>query len=284
MLDNRARACYHRCVTNQELKWWHVRWRLAGRAISRVAILLGKVICALCLVAAIYYGVNYLMEPWLVSRQMLTFDPRLSMIPENLPTKAEAPLSNAAINPYAFRVPLPNEEIARTIQGGLSTVVLFRKGGMLMIHNPSRDSGIPEFATGDKYAKRFVGQEAIHSKFKLMQAAMRATPEQVKWWRFRNLENERVEYLLFTKFSILMEIESPHVFTLRPIYTISAGGFQGFQIGDPDVPPYDAHLDLFDGTDRHLAFDVSGPTGHGQVLTQAEINAIMASIRPIPDR
>lgn len=43
------------------------------------------------------------------------------------------------------------------------------------------------------------------------------------------------------------------------------------------------HLDLFDGADRHFAFDVIGREGHGQVLTQAEINAVVASIHPTAD-
>lgn len=270
-------------MADQELKWWHVRWRLAGRTISRIAIVLGKIISVLCLVAAIAYGVIYLLAPWLGSRGMFKVDPRLSIVPKELPTKATAPLSNVTIDSYDFRVPLPNEEVTRTIRGDLITMVLFRKDGNLMIHNPSRESGILEITTSDKRAERWVGQVAIHSKFKLMQAAMWTTPEQAKWWRFHNLANERVEYLLGTKFFLLTGIGSRYAFTLGPIYTISAGGFRGFQIGNADVAPYDAHLDLFDGSDRHLVVDVQGPEGHGQVLTQAEINAVVASIRPISD-
>ena len=270
-------------MADQELKWWHVRWRLAGRAISRIAVVSGKVVGVLCLAAGIGCGVIYLLSPWLVSQRIIKVDPRLSIVPADLPTKAGAPLSNATIDLYGFRVPLPNEEIAKTFQGDYVTLVRFRNGGFLTINNPSQHSGILEFAVSDKRAERLVGQEVIRSKFKLMQAAMWAVPEQTKWWRFRSLENERVEYLLITKFSVLTGFGSPHSFTLGPIYTISAGRFRGFQIGNPDVPPYEAHLDLFDGDDQHFAFDVSGAEGHGQVLTQAEINAVVASIRPTPD-
>jgi hypothetical protein len=256
---------------------------LAARAISRFAIISGKVIGLIFLVAAISRGISYLMTPWLVSQRMCKVDPRLSIVPADLPTKAEAPLSKVTIDRYGFRVPLPNEEIARTIQGDFVTMVFLRKGGDLMIQNPSHYPGILGIAISDKNEERLVGQEASHSKFKLMQAAMWATPEQARWWRFHNFENERVENLLLTKFSILTGIASPYAFTLGPIYTILAGGFCGFQIGNPGLPPYEAHLNLFDGADRHFAFDVSGPTGHGQLFTQAEINAVVASIRPISD-
>ncbi len=270
-------------MTDQELKWWHVRWRLAGRAITRIAIVLGKIVGVLCLVAGTGYGVIYLTSPWLVSQRMIKVDPRLSIVPAELPTKAGAPLSNATIDLYGFRVSLPNDEVTRTVQGDSITMILFRNGGNLMIHNPSHASAILESAISDRVAQKLVGQEAIQSKFKLMQAAMGATPEQAKWWRFHNFENERIEFPLLAKFSLLTGFGSPHAFTLGPIYTISAGGFRGFQIGYPDDPPYEAHLDLFDGADRHFAFDVIGREGHGQVLTQAEINAVVASIQPTAD-
>ena len=74
-----------------------------------------------------------------------------------------------------------------------------------------------------------------------------------------------------------------HSLSVRPIYTIANGEFRGYQFGDPDNPPYDTHIDLFDGDSRHLAFDISGLEGHAQVLTQEEINAMVASIQPTSD-
>ena len=249
----------------------------------RFALIFSKVIAILVLITAIGYGVIYAIAPWLASQRMRKFEPRLSLVPVDLPFKAEVPLHNGTIDRYGYRVPFPNEEIAKTYQGDLITEVSFSNGGFLTIHNPSRNSGVLEIAITDKHAERLLGKELFQSKFKLMQAAMWATPEQVKWWRFRNSENERAHYLLLTKFVVVFPSGgSPP--TLRPIYSVSAGVFRGFQIGDPNVSPYEAHLDLFDGTDRHFAFDVGGPEGHGQVLTQAEINAMVASIQPISTR
>ena len=73
---------------------------------------------------------------------------------------------------------------------------------------------------------------------------------------------------------------STYPFMLVPIYTISAGALHGFQIGNPDTSPTDAHVALFDQTDRYFSFDVSGPQKHGQILTQSEMKAIVASIKP----
>ncbi len=260
--------------------WWQVRWGLAGRAILRFAIVSGKIIGTLCLVAALGYGVLYLISPWLASRQLGKVDPRLGMVPLSLPRNTKATLSDARIDRYGFKFQMPDKEIVGTIGGELITVVQFRNGGLLMVHNTSRDEGIFEVVNDDKRGQRLLGQDVIHSKFKLMQAAMSATPEQVKWWRFHSLENERLEYLLGTKISALIRAaSSPQAQTLGPIYLIDSGEFRGFQLGNPDAMPYEAHIDLFDSADRYFAFDVTGPEGHGQVLTQEEINAILASIQ-----
>jgi hypothetical protein len=92
------------------------------------------------------------------------------------------------------------------------------------------------------------------------------------------------ESLAFAPFEVRCPESSPvHSLTIRPVYTIASGEFRGFQLGNPDVPPYDARIDLFDKADRHLAFDIWGVDGHGQVLTQEEINAMVVSIRPVSD-
>lgn len=267
-------------MASEELKWWHVRWRLAGRAVSPFAVACGKVLGLLCLVAALGYGVIYLISPWLVSERMCKLDPRLCIVPVSLPTRAEASLSKTTIDHSGFRVRLPNEEVIKTMQGDTVTWISFRKDGNLIIDDPSRDLGMLEIAMSDKRTETLVRKEARQSKFKLMQAAMLATPEQVKWWKFRSSDNERVVYLLLLKFSLLSHLTSAHAFSLGPIYTISAGEFRGFQIGNPEVSPYEANVDLFDGADRHFAFSVVGPEGHGQVLSQPEINAMVSSIRP----
>ena len=163
-------------------------------------------------------------------------------------------------------------------------MVPFPNGGFLECQDLARDRGMLEFTIGDKHAQRLLGEEVLRSKFSLMQAAMWATPDQVKWWKLRTLANERSEYLLFTKFLAVSQIASLHSLTIRPIYTIASGEFRGFQVGNPDAAPFEARVDLFDAADRHFAFDVTGRDGHGQVLTQTEINAIVASIRLTPNR
>jgi hypothetical protein len=207
----------------------------------------------------------------------------LSIIPVSLSSKVEVPLSNSCIDHNGFKFLLPNQEIVHTFESERMTTIRFRNGGLLMVPNTLQDAELFTLVNGDKRAERLLGQEILHSKFKLMEAAMSVTPEQVKWWNFRSSQNEREELLLVTKFIALSHSFSLHSFTIRPIYTIAFGDFRGFQFGNPDISPYDTHLDVFDGTDRHFEFDIAGPEGHGQVLTQEEINSLVASIRSTSD-
>jgi hypothetical protein len=266
-------------VAGQDLKWWHVRWRLAARALSRFAVIGAKVVGSLGLVVAVVYGAIYLNSPWLTSQRLSKIDPRLNVIPMDLPTKAEAQLSNVVIDCRGFSVRLPNEEVAKTFNGDFDTAVIFRNRGSLLIHDMSGNQGMLGIAMSDKGAEKWVGQGVLQSKFKLMQAAMMTTPEQSKWWKFRTLQNERIEYLLFAKFSLFTGVASSQAVTLSPIYKISVGGLRGFQIGNPNVSPYEAHIDVFDAADRHFAIDVRGSARHGKVMTQAEINSVLASLR-----
>jgi hypothetical protein len=256
---------------------------LAGRAIYRFTIVSGKIIVPLFLLAAVGYGVVYLLSPWLVSQQLSKVDPRLNIVPVDLPSKVEAPLSSASIDCFGFTLRLPNG-VEKTFRGDQHRTVRFRNGGLLGCEDMSRGFDLLELKISEKNTHQLLGEEVFHSKFSLMRAAMWATPEQAKWWRFRTLANQSVEYLLITKFSALSQIISSHPFTIRPIYTIASGQFRGFQVGCPDIAPFETRIDLFDAVDRHFEFDVTGPDGHGPVLTQTEINAIVASILPTPGR
>jgi len=274
--------CYHQRVENHGLKWWQVRWGLAGRKISRAAIVTAKVIGLLCLVAGIGYGVAYLISPWLASRGLSRFDSRVDIVPVSLSNKAEAPLSNLSIDLYGFRLLLPNNEVGEVLKGEQTTTMRLRNG-VLIIRNSSHDENwiVSELAHGNEFGKKLLAPDLLDSRYSLMEATMFATPDQVKWWRFRTKENQRIAFLLMTKLTALTQVNSMRSATVRSLYRIEFGDFRGFQFGNPDAAPYDIHVDVFNGANRHFQFDIFGLEGHGPVLTQPEVNAMVGSIRQI---
>jgi hypothetical protein len=276
--------CYHRRVQNQPLKWWHVRWRPAARATRRAAILVAKIVVVLFILDAIVHGVIYLIQPWQGAQALAGVEPGINVVPAGLANQALAPLSQKSIDAFGFEFQLPNKAIDRIRQIKRMTFVSFHEGGDLLARDmspyPEVDS-TPAVIESKMREEKLLGQELVHSKFKLMQAAMSTTPDQVKWWRFRSTQNMRAQLLLIEKGWYFIECPLSHDHA-APVYAISFGQVHGFQFGNPGAPPYEAHIDVFDAADRHFSMTISGLQGHGQVLTQEELNAMVASIRPSP--
>lgn len=178
---------------------------------------------------------------------------------------------------------MPKDSVVHTIASEQVTMVRFANGWM-WIQSPRRDAGdsfLRSFVKYDKSTQSLLDNGSPLSEFQLMQAAMSTIPRDVKWWRFRLSQNRRAVLLLEMKFFAL--IEASHASRIHgPIYAMSIGEMREFQFGDTNTPPYEAHLDLFDKSDRHFILEIMGPQGHGQILTQAEINAVVESIRPMP--
>jgi hypothetical protein len=233
------------------------------------------------LVAALAWGVLYLLQPWLLSQRLGKNDPQLNLGPVSLSNKTEAPLSNSSIDRGGIKFLLPNEATVSTTNFQQTTLVRF-PNGMLTFSGPLRDEDSIAFRAvrAHKDAEKLLTRQEFNSQLTLLQTAMLATPEQVKWWRLRSSQNQRAWLLLLVKFVALTDYSPLNSLTIRPLYPIASGEFRGFQFGDPDKSPYETHIDLFDGANRHFAFDVSALQGQQRVLTQEEINAMVASIRP----
>ena len=251
--------------------------------LSRVALVGAKVLGVVCIVIAIGSGVLYLLMPWLSARNMREIYV-MNVVPVHLPENGQAPLSGAAVEHYGFKFQLPSKAFRDGPETRYEAFVL-GGGGFFAFHDPAEqdDSLFLKAIHDDEDAEKLLGSDLLHSRFLLMQVSMTATPEQVKWWRFRSLQNKRIQLLLMAKFFAFTGISSPEMYKVRAIYAVDAGELHGFQFGNPEVAPYDVHLDLFDKADRHLMFDSGGGAGHGQLVTQAELNAMVASIRPATD-
>jgi hypothetical protein len=114
------------------------------------------------------------------------------------------------------------------------------------------------------------GKALPRSNYELLAAAMDTTPDQVKWWHSPWL-NQRVSKQLTYKFANLRGHGK--------IYRISQRQMRGFQFGDPMVAPYEVTLELFDQIDRPIHLFIGGVGQNQPVSTQAEINALVASIQ-----
>jgi hypothetical protein len=106
-----------------------------------------------------------------------------------------------------------------------------------------------------------------------MAAELGATPSQVKWWATRTANVRSL---------VLLNLKSMEMNDTNAIYQLTAEEMHGFQLGNPAIAPYRVELDLFDRNDRRYQIIINGKDEQRPVLTQAEINAMVASFRPIP--
>jgi hypothetical protein len=67
------------------------------------------------------------------------------------------------------------------------------------------------------------------------------------------------------------------------LYTVSIGVLHGMQLGDPERGQYPLQVDLFDAQEHEFKLLIRLRRDAKKKITQPEINAIMQSIRPVPE-
>jgi hypothetical protein len=248
-------------------KWWHVSWK-------RVGIALLVVFGALWLLAGIGIGISNQLEPWLLTRSLFRDNPNLSIVPAVLPDQSVAPLSGMIVQTYGFSFQTPWNESAKVKNGKSVYLLAFPEGGVgVLVFNPSRAFESARMMRDDPRKAQILGEKTVHSSYDLMAAEMWTKPEQVKWW---NPPTQNARY------SILLSMKSMELGDDGAVYAVNFGQVRGFQEGNPAVPPYRVHLDLFDAADHHYEIQIAVQNDSRSVLTQAQVNAMVASLRPIP--
>jgi hypothetical protein len=247
-------------------KWSHVSWK-------RVAFALLIVFGSLGVIVEIDTVLEYQLAPWLTARDLCRDNPHLNLLPIAIQDKSRARLSDERVEFSGFSFQTPSKEFDfKRIGKGIS-VLTFEDGGTIIDFSPVQDFDPLKLMRSDARLARTLGPEVMRSNYALMAAEVAATSDQVKWWRTPR-QNARSSVLLARKDLVVLD--------LAPIYSIASDAMHGFQLGNPAVSPYKVELDLFDQNDRRYQIMISGKDGQPPVLTQPEINAMVASFRPIP--
>jgi hypothetical protein len=247
-------------------KWWHVSWK-------RAAIALLIVFSALWMLAEAGMQVSHQLEPWILTRTAFRDDSNLDLVPITLPDRSVASMSGMVVETYGFSFQIPWKDGAKAREEDNVYVVGFpgAKVGVLAF-NPTVALNSARMMGLDPKVARILGEETVRSNYDLMAAEMETTREQVRWWRTPK-HNARCFMLLGMKSMALSDSTA--------LYAVNFGQVRGFQEGNPAQPPYRVHLDLFDAADQHYEIQISAHNSR-PALTQAEANAIVASLRPIP--
>jgi hypothetical protein len=221
------------------------------------------------------------LRAWYCVRQLGKNNPNLSLTPIPPPDSRSADLGGARIERAGISMQSPWKVIEKEqrIRGNATmklTGISFPAGQLvIVVFSPVLEKRAKFRAPGlqRRILTRLCRSEGFKSGYDRMAAEMDATPAQVKWWGTcgSNVRN-----------TFLLRVKSSYV-GYRPtvIYTTHFGELRGFQIGNPSVRPFDVKLALFDQSGRQYGFVFSGRDCDHPILSQAQVNAFVASIRPV---
>ena len=236
--------------------------------------------CAVVLVAgwAVYAVVMHFMA-WYIARDAGQDHQNLGVLPTPLKDSSVGKLTGFQVARFGFSFQVPWETALVDHAGPSAASLAFTDGAGVLVFDPASAVDGAQLMHGaserdHKLMDRLLGSKALSSNYDLMAAAVREQPSDVHWWASR-AHNARAFILLEDKEMELIDVAS--------IHPIAGSAVRGFQFGDPDFAPYVVNLKLFDSSDRQYWILITGMHAHHPVITQSEINGLIASLKTLPD-
>jgi hypothetical protein len=200
-------------------------------------------------------------------------EPGLSAVPTPLPETGIAVLGGSRIERLGVSIQLPWNSVAKERSLRSVDTLWFSNGVAIALFSPAMqvDSLGVMRSSGASAINRIPGPSAAQSNYAFTAAAMASTPDQAKWWMWPRENARRL---------LLMTEKSQDALESRTIHPIAAGVMRGFQFGNASDPM--VRLILFDTQDRKYMIVIGPKRGAASPLTQSLINALVASLRPLP--
>jgi len=267
-----------------ELRWWQTSWKRIGTGLRRMLIGLVLLCVLLLQVAVMIWELQPVIAHvmlWHTAREIALENPNVALMPQPLADTRVGTLKDGmsiSCFGYVIQVPWATTKVMKDFK----TVAIFgfADGSSLQIFDPADHMDMLKATPADEAAQReglrpLLGDDAVRSHYDYANAELYARPNEIAFFHSRH-RNARAMMLLTMK-----SMDIPEGTTV--IYSVTDAHIRGFQFGDPKKVPMLIQLLLFDDHDRAMKLTLKGPRGSTQpVLTQEQINAIIASVRP-PD-
>jgi hypothetical protein len=244
--------------------WMRVSWKRVVIALASIVIVIGAIV--------------WFLAPWYWAMSMRAMSPELQIVPVDVPDKSITKLSPVHATPpgYTFQVPWDDVVANKDTQSGSS--VRFKSGYVVLAMKPASDSGFAsafrKLPDGKRQALiRVFSEEEVRSDYQLLADTLQTTPDQIRWWaRTHNV-----------KVSIFFGLKFTEISNSKAVFRVGNSDLRGFEFVDSVTAPRMVKLKLFDKTDQLYEILVAR-TETGPPMPQADINAIIASLRPISHR
>jgi hypothetical protein len=203
--------------------------------------------------------------------------PVVSFVPQPVKDSSVADLKDGLrITQFGYSVQVPRMRIVFSKEYKTISMRKFEDGLSMILFDPADHMDMLRSTSGNEAAMReglrpLLGDQAVRSHYDYAVAEMNVLPADVSFFHSRK-SVARAGILLSMK-----SLDVPKGSTV--IYSVVSSNLKGFQFGDPQKLPMRVNLLLFDEKDRPIAITIAGPRDETEpVLTQAQINAIIASI------
>lgn len=232
-----------------------------------------RVFLLLALILGGIWLAGWLFEPWYFAREISRDNSALKVKPERSVITTAAKLAPERLRVFEYSFQTPWEQIAKRRDSRSVSIISFNGGPTIMAFDPGELTSLSSaLRTNAKKLRSVFDSRALSSAYNWMEAELNATPDDIRWWdRTGNV-----------RAAVLLGLKQVEVLDDSAIFRIGNNEMHGFQFGDPAKPPYRVKLELFDVNDRRYEIIISSIHPNVLPVTQEDINAIVASLKPIP--
>lgn len=222
------------------------------------------------------YDIGMNVMVWHFIQQTSKDNPNLAVIPVAPPNNGQAKLHGAELTAFGYSLQVPWNDINTKKKIGSTVIWLFKSGEVVTMCRPSKaNNKVGLFRTSKNFQKlkQIVGAQAFRSDYDLLAAELNATPSQIHWWSSRAAKARSI---------FLLNLKSIAILDWSAIYLQSTSGMHGFQFSNPGRSPDIIRLELFDRNHRRYRIWILKKKANHTFITQAQVNALVASIKPLP--
>jgi len=227
-----------------------------------------------------------IMAAYLLSFQTFTYwqghqaakrQPELNVFPRQIRDES---IYDGRVSKYAawgYEFELPWSDVQSTADAHGVHIIEFRSGVRTSMSTPNGVSGQEarkEADSRERSLRELLGAQTTTPNYDQYRAALYADPNAPFTFSLRQARRNSFGLLLKAMYLPRFDAMRGGVFWLQ------SGKYRGFQFGDP-VRDAVTKVVLFDNEDKKIEFCFSKKNGTSSILSQAEINRLIQSLRPV---
>ncbi|HWZ45223.1 MAG TPA: hypothetical protein VNW97_17250 [Candidatus Saccharimonadales bacterium] len=238
------------------------------------ATLCGAMIGLLVFAVSHKTQIRFRFLAWKVQREQ----PLVAVLPRPLNDVSVSQDTGVTLSHFGYQFDAPWDDVEKIdLPGGLFRVA-FLSGRVIAFMDPAHEVNAIKVMKDDaaqrgEHLEDTFSPEAIASNYAWLRSRLTVTPSQISFW---TPPKQVVQYYVFLNLKGVMMQQAE-----TGLFSIQTQRLRGFQMGDPLRAAI--HIDVFDDQDRHFEFWIGAAKEKHTTITQAEVNRVLQSLRPVAE-